>query len=122
MIAMFKKEMRTYFTSMSGYIFLFFFTLISSIFYVLDCVLYGSGDYTPVLSSITLVFLLLVPTITMRLLAEEAKQKTDQLLFTSPVNVTNIVVGKYFAAISLLLIAVLITALFPLMQIGRAHV
>lgn len=115
MIAMFKKEMRTYFTSMSGYIFLFFFTLISSIFYVLNCVLYGSGDYTPVLSSITLVFLLLVPTITMRLLAEEAKQKTDQLLFTSPVNVTNIVVGKYFAAISLLLIAVLITALFPLM-------
>lgn len=115
MLAMFKKEIKTYFTSMSGYIFLFFFTLISSIFYVLDCVLYGSGEYSVVLSSVTLIFLLLVPTITMRLLAEESRQKTDQLLFTAPVNVTSIVVGKYFAAVVLLLIAVLITALFPLM-------
>lgn len=114
-IAIFKKEIRTYFTSMSGYIFLFFFTLISSIFYVMGCVLSANGEYSYVLSSITLMFLLLVPTITMRLLAEESRNKTDQLLFTSPIKIVDIVLGKYFSAIALLLIATLITAIFPMM-------
>lgn len=114
MLAIFKKEMRTYFTSMIGYIFLVFFTFITGIFYSLYCVLYLNGDFTVVLSSIILVFLLLIPTVTMRLLAEESKQKTDQLLLTSPVKVTSIVVAKYLSAISLLLISILIISLFPL--------
>ncbi len=115
MLAIFKKELKTYFTSMMGYIFIAFFTLITAIFYSLYCVLMGSGNFTVVLSSISLIFLLLVPIITMRLIAEETKQKTDQLLFTSPIKVTSIVLGKYFAAVTLLLIAVLVVALFPLM-------
>jgi ABC-2 type transport system permease protein len=117
MLAMFKKEMRTYFTSMTGYIFLGFFSFITAIFYSLYCVLSQNGEFAGVLSSVTLVFLLLVPTITMRLLAEETKQKTDQLLFTSPVTVRSVVLGKYFSALALLLIAILIIALFPMMLI-----
>lgn len=117
MLAMFKKEMRTYFTSMTGYIFLGFFTLLTAIFYVLACVLSQSGEFASVLSSVTLIFLLLVPTITMRLLAEETKQKTDQLLFTSPITVRAIVLGKYFSATALLLIAVIIMVIFPVMLV-----
>lgn len=117
MLAMFKKEMRTYFTSMTGYIFLGFFSLITAIFYALYCVLSASGEFSNVLSSVTLVFLLLVPTITMRLLAEETRQKTDQLLFTSPVPVGSIVLGKFLSALALLLIAIAIIALFPVMLI-----
>lgn len=115
MLAIFKKEIKTYFTSMTGYVFLGFFTFITAIFFSLNCVLSLNGDFTYVLSSIILVFLLLIPTITMRLLAEEARQKTDQLLFTSPVKVTNIVIGKYLASIALLLIAIFIIAIFPIM-------
>lgn len=117
MLAMFKKEMRTYFTSMTGYIFLVFFTLITGIFYSQYCVLIANGEFTIVLSQITLIFLLLVPIITMRLLSEEARQKTDQLLFTSPVKITSIILGKYLSALTLLLIAILIIALFPLMLV-----
>jgi len=115
MSAIFKKEMRAYFTSMTGYIFLGFFIMITAIFYTLYCVMSLSGEYTAVLSSGILIFLLLVPTITMRLVAEETRQKTDQLLYTSPVTVRDIVLGKYFAAIVLLFIGLLITALFPYM-------
>lgn len=122
MVAMFKKEMRTYFTSMTGYIFLAFFTLITGIFYSQYCLQYGSSNYIPVLSSVILVFLLLIPTITMRLLAEESGQKTDQLLFTSPITVKSIILGKYFSAVALFLIAIFITVLFPLMLLPFGEV
>lgn len=122
MLAMFKKEMRTYFTSMTGYIFLVFFTLITGIFYSQYCVLIARGEFTMVLSQITLIFLLLVPIITMRLLAEESRQKTDQLLFTSPVKITSIILGKYLSALVLLLIAILIIALFPIMLVPFGNI
>lgn len=122
MLAMFKKEMRTYFTSMTGYIFLVFFTLITGIFYSQYCVLIARGEFTMVLSQITLIFLLLVPIITMRLLAEESRQKTDQLLFTSPVKITSIILGKYLSALTLLFIAILIIALFPIMLVPFGNI
>ena len=115
MLAMFKKEMKTYFTSMTGYIFLGFFIMVMGIFYTLYCVMSLSGQYSAVLSSGILIFLLLVPTITMRLIAEETRQKTDQLLYTSPISVGDGVIGKYFAALVLFFIALGVTAIFPYM-------
>lgn len=114
MLAVFIKELRSYFTSATGYIFMAVFLLISGIFFALSNLLPASPYYNSVLQSCIFVFLLLVPVITMKILAEETHQKTDQLLYTSPLKLSEIVIGKYFAAVTLFLITLLITCLYPL--------
>ncbi len=114
MTSIIKKELRTYFTSMAGYVFLGFLVLLTAIYFSLINVLQLYPDYSYVLSGTVIMFLILIPTLTMRLFAEEAKQKTDQLLFTSPLTVNQIVIGKYLSALFLFLIGMVITMLFPL--------
>ncbi len=117
MLPIIKKELRTYFTSMTGYAFLGFLVLLNAIYFVLVNIYnfsYGPNtNYQMVLSVLVVFFLFLIPALTMRLFSEEAKQKTDQLLFTSPVSVFEIVVGKYLAALMLFLMGICITMLFP---------
>ena len=114
MIAVYKKEFRQAFTSIFGYMFLAFLLALIG-FYVYQINLqkeYASIAYP--LSSVTIFFLLLVPMLTMRTLSEEKKQKTDQLIFTAPVSVTRIILGKYLALVTILLIAVAIISTYPL--------
>ena len=113
MLAVYKKELRQAFTSLFGYLFLaFLLALIGFYVYQFNLKLeYASFAYP--LSSVTLFFILLVPMITMRSLSEEKKQKTDQLIFTSPVSVTRIITGKYLALVTILLIAVMIVCVYP---------
>ncbi len=109
MIAIYKKEMKSYFTSMMVYIFLALFIAALGIYFTYYCLAYGVTDFSGyVLNSITILYLIIVPILTMRLMAEEKKQKTDQLLLTSPLSVTDIVLGKYLAVLTLLLIAMII--------------
>jgi len=115
MIPIYKKEMRTYFTQMMGYIFLAFLLFLIGMFFTIMSLMSRNANFQGVLSSTTLFFLFLVPILTMRLFSEEARHKTDQLLFTSPLSVTQIVLGKFFAALTLFLIAAVITMTFPLM-------
>lgn len=117
MRAIFNKEFRSYFTTATGYVFMAVFLLISGIFFALTNLLGGSPYYTDVLQSITFIFLILVPMLTMRTLADEKHQKTDQLLFTSPLKFSQIILGKYFAAVSLFLVTLLITCLYPLLMV-----
>lgn len=114
MIAIFKKELRTYFLTPVGYIFMGFFLLISGFFFAAENLFPANPNFNGMLGTITFVFMILVPILTMRLLAEEARQKTDQLLLTSPLNVTKIVLGKYLAAVTVLLLTVIITFIYPL--------
>jgi ABC-2 type transport system permease protein len=114
MLSIFGKEIRSYFYSASGYAFMGIFLLICGIFFANYNLLPASPLYSNVLSSITFVFLILVPILTMRLLAEERHQKTDQLLLTSPLSVSEIIVGKYLASVSLFFITLSITFLYPL--------
>lgn len=114
MLAVLKKEFQTYFSSLTGYIFMGSFLFFAGLFFTLNNLMGMSPDYNSVLSNITFVFLLIVPILTMRLMAEEAKQKTDQLLLTSPISLTSIVLGKYFAAVSVFLLALVITFAFPI--------
>ena len=114
MIAVYKKEMRTYFTNMMGYVFLTFMLLIIGLFFTLDNVFRLDPRFQMVLSNVTTFLFILIPVITMRLFSEEARQKTDQLLFTSPLSIAQIVLGKYFAAVSLFLVAVGISVFFPI--------
>ncbi len=116
MLAIYKKELRSYFTSMIGYVFISVFLLIVGIFFVVQNLLSQSANIEYTLSSITFVFVLLVPLLTMRIMAEENRQKTDQLLYTSPVTANGIVMGKFLAVFSIFGIVMLITCLFPLIM------
>lgn len=114
MLAIFKKELRSYFTSMIGYLFIGFFLAIVGVYFMAYNLQGGYANFEYVLNSMVFVFVILVPILTMRLLAEEKKQKTDQLLFTSPLSVNKIVVGKYFAVFAVSVSAMVITMFYPL--------
>ena len=116
MLPMFKKEMRTYFTNMTGYAFLTFMLLMMGMFFAFMNIFMGTASFQLALDGANITFFILVPILTMRLFAEEVRNKTDQLLFTSPLSVVQIVLGKFAAALTLFVIGVGITILFPLMM------
>lgn len=120
MLAIYKKELRSYFTSMIGYVFIAFFLVIIGIYYTIYNLIMGYANFEITLSGITFIFVLLVPLLTMRLIAEENKQKTDQLLLTSPLTASSIVMGKFLAVFTIFLMVLLTTCTYPLimMQYG----
>lgn len=116
MLAVLRRELRAYFVSPIGFVFVGFFILIAGVFFAISNLLSGNPAFTGVLSSLTFIFLFLVPILTMRLISEETRQKTDQLLITSPLSITGIVMGKYLAAVGVFVITLLITVLFPVIM------
>ncbi len=112
--SVYKKELRSYFCNMQGAIFSGFLLLIAGIMTVLYNLkgLYPNFEY--VLSDTGFIFLLIVPIVTMRVFAEEKHAKTDQLLYSLPLKVTDIVLGKYFAAVTVFLLPVGVMSLYPL--------
>ena len=118
MLAVYKKELRSYLTSMIGYVFIAFILLILGIYFTAYNLQYASPDFGTTLSAVTFLFLIITPILTMRILSEEKKNKTDQLLFTAPVPVWKVVMGKYLSMITIYLIPVVITGFYPLIM-GR---
>lgn len=116
MTAVYKRELRSYLTSMVGYLFIFFILLLTGIYFSAYqlAAAYPKFEYT--LSALTFVFLISVPILTMRVLAEERKQKTDQLLLTAPVSVGQIVLGKYLALVTTFAIPMVIMCFYPLLM------
>lgn len=114
MIAIYKKELRAYFNSIVGWLFLAFFLAFVGIYVYLYNFLKGYSYIGYALISINLVFSLLVPMVTMRIMAEEKRQKTDQLLLTAPLSIWKIVLGKYLALVTLIGIAMLFVCIYPL--------
>ena len=114
MTAVYKRELRSYLTSMVGYLFIFFILLLTGIYFSAYqlAAAYPKFEYT--LSALTFVFLISVPILTMRVLAEERKQKTDQLLLTAPVSLWKVVLGKYLAMVTVIGIPNVIFCAFPL--------
>lgn len=116
MLAIYKKEIRSYFTSMIGYVFMAFFLVIIGIFFYAQNLYSGYANFEYTLSTVNFLFVLLAPLLTMRLIAEENKQKTDQLLLTSPISAGSIVIGKFLAVFSVFIIVMLITCFYPLIM------
>jgi len=114
MLSIYKKEMQAYLTHMMGYVFLAFMLLIISFGFAFGNVNGRSANFQSALASSILFFFILIPVLTMRLFSEEARQKTDQLIFTSPLTVVSIVVGKFFAAFTLFTMATGITVVLPI--------
>ncbi|MFP4385252.1 MAG: ABC transporter permease [Spirochaetia bacterium] len=115
MFAIFKREFKSYFLTTTGYIYMSLFLLIAGIFFLLVNLFPQDPRFSGFLESIIFIFLISVPILTMRLMTDEAKYRTDQLLFTSPLKITDIVLGKYFAAIALFLITMAVTAIWGIM-------
>lgn len=116
MLAIYKKELRSYFTSMIGYVFIAFFLVIIGIYFMIYNLMFGLANFEYCLSTVTFIFVLLVPLLTMRLMSEENKQKTDQLLLTSPLSARSIILGKFFAVFTIFAIVMAIICMYPLIM------
>ena len=114
MAAIYKKELRCYLTSMIGYVFIAFILAIVGLYFGAINMSSAWPRIGDTLSNATFVFLITVPILTMRVIAEERKQKTDQLLLTAPIKVGQIILGKYLALVSIFLIPVIVICFYPL--------
>ncbi len=117
MSAIYKRDLRAYFTSPVGYVFIAAFVFVMNLIFYIMNMLTGQNQLTAVFSIMFYALIVLAPILTMRTFSEEYKQKTDQLLLTAPVKPAGIVLGKFLAAytvyvisLALLLIQVVIIA------------
>lgn len=115
MLAIYKREFKSYFQSMIGCVFVAFLVAFTGIYFTAYNLNAGYPYFSYTLSGSLIIFIVGIPLITMRSFAEERKNKTDQLLLTAPVSLTKIVLGKYLAMISVVAIPNLIFCLFPLL-------
>ena len=109
-----RRELKGYFYTPVGYVFIGVFLTVSSILFYFGILKTRSGDIPVFIYNMSFLWMLVCPILTMRLLAEEKQKKTDQLLLTSPVSLPGIVLGKYLAAVTVLLITAAMTLLFAL--------
>lgn len=114
MLAIYKKELRSYFHSFIGLLFIGVSLFFIGLYYLVYCLMYGYPYFSYVINSVIVLFMLTVPVLTMRIMAEERRSKTDQLILTAPVTVGQIVMGKFLALVTILAVPTLISAFYPL--------
>lgn len=114
MLAIFKREFNSYFTSPIGYVFIAMFYFLSGIFFFLYNLAASSAELRYVYSMLFTCSALLMPVLTMRMLSEDKRQKTDQILLTAPVGLFGLLMGKFLAAFLVYVIAVSITLVYAL--------
>ena len=114
MTAVLKHELRNYFHSLTAYVFGAFLLAFVGIGAVLYNIQAAVSNFELVLNFSSLIFVVIVPILTMRVIAEERRQKTDQLLYSLPITTTQVILGKYLALLVLYLIPLAIISLYPL--------
>lgn len=114
MSAIFKKEFKSYFHNMTGPVFMTAVMVFIGLYFFVNNIYYGYPHFAVSLSGVSVVLLLLVPVLTMRSFAEEKRTKTDQMLLTSPLSVTQIVMGKFMAMAAVLGVCMLIACFGPI--------
>ena len=114
MIAILKHELRLYFHSLTAYVFGAFLLVMIGVGAMLYNINAAYSNFEYVLSFSSLIFAIIVPILTMRVIAEERKQKTDQLLYSLPISTTKIILGKYVALLVLYLIPLAVVCMYPL--------
>lgn len=114
MTAVFKKEFFSYFRTMTGYALIAFLIVFTGIYFMVCNMYRGYPYFSYTLSGVTTILMVWIPVLTMRSFAEERKSRTDQLLFTAPVTIGRIVLGKFAAMAAVFLIPILFYCLFPL--------
>ena len=112
MLAVIKKEFKSYFYSPVGYVFIGLFLIMFSIFFYVDVFKYQSTNFEYIFYSGATILTFIVPILTMRTIAEERKTGTEQLLLTSPLSITKVVLGKFIAATLIVIITELCTFMY----------
>ena len=114
MTAILKRELKEYFYTPIGYVFVGFFMFLTSWIFSYTNIFSASGDLSSLFGNLTIVFMFLVPVLTMRLISEEKNTKTDQLLLTAPIGISKIVLGKVFSAFCVFLITLVLSLVYPI--------
>ena len=114
MLAIYKRELKSYFQSMTGPVFVAFLIAFTGIYYMAYNMTAGYPYFSYTLSGSLIVFLVGVPLITMRSFSEERKNKTDQMLLTAPVSLGKVVLGKYLAMATVIAMPNIVFCVFPL--------
>lgn len=111
MLAIYKRELRSYFTTPLGYVFLGIYLLVSGLVFCFTTLYEMTSDVSGYFSAMLTAYVVLLPILTMKLFAEEKKQRTEQLFLTAPVSLTSVVLGKFLAAYTLFAGAVAVSSL-----------
>lgn len=114
MIAVFRHELSSYFSGLTAYVFGAFLLLFAGLYTMAYNLNSAVTNFEYVLGGMSFVFLVAIPVLTMRVLAEERRQKTDQLLYALPITMTQVVLGKYLAMLVILLVPLAIICLYPI--------
>ena len=114
MFSVLRRELNAYFSSAIGYIYLAVFYVVSGFFFYSGSIAYGTASLTGYFSNMFTLIMFLIPVLTMRLLSEDKKQKTDQLLLTAPISLLALVMGKFLAAIVVYAMGLAVTVLYAL--------
>ncbi len=114
MRAIYKRELKSFFHSFVGWLFLAATLFLAGIYFTVYNIMSGYPTISYVLQSIVFLFIMTIPILTMRVLSEERKYKTDQLILTAPVSVGKIVAGKYLALVTVLAIPTVLIGVTPL--------
>ncbi len=114
MIAVLKHELKSYFHSLTAYVFGAFLLVITGIGAMMYNIQAAVSNFEYVLSFGSIIFVVIIPILTMRSIAEERKQKTDQLLYSLPLTTTQIVLGKYLALLAVFALPMVIICYYPL--------
>ncbi len=123
MLAIYKKELRSYFTNPLGFVFVGIFLAVSALLFSYTTFLSKTYDTSSYFLLMIFVLVLLLPLLTMRLFAEEKKLRTEQLLLTAPISLTGMVLGKFFAAFTMFFGCMLVSCInfIPLYVIAAAE-
>ncbi len=114
MAAIYKRELKSYFQSMTGYVFIAFLILFVGIYFMAYNMMSGYPYFSYTLSGMVTIIMIGTPVLTMRSFADDRKTKTDQLLLTSPVSVSKMVLGKYLSMVTVFAVPVLVSCICPL--------
>lgn len=115
MMAVLKRELKAYFTSVIGWIFLAAFFFVFNLYFVANNLIYGTPYLSYSLSNVAFVLIIIIPILAMRSMAEDRRTKTDQLLYTAPVSIPKVIVGKFLALVAVFSIVIAAICLCPLL-------
>ncbi|MBE6994103.1 MAG: ABC transporter [Ruminococcaceae bacterium] len=115
MSVVYKKELKGYFNSMTGYVYVAFALAVIGVYTYAVCLRQVFPNFEYVLDSVRFLFALLMPILTMRTMSEERRQRTDQLLYSSPISTWSIVFGKFFAALTVYGLPLLVSCFYPVL-------
>lgn len=116
MFAIYKRELKSYFCSFIGLLFIAVTLFYVSLYFFIYNLMSGSPYFSYVISNCVILFLISIPVLSMRILAEEKRNKTDQLILTAPVSVGGIVAGKYLALLTIFAIPMAVISVYPLIM------